>query len=94
MQKLVAWWTIFSLAAQGRMKQNVLWLDTGNGTEILLILTRDDQTDAVLDAIVESGKLKNPGAGIAFVLDVNRLIGLQHRRSSKYQITSDAWQLQ
>lgn len=73
--------TIFFARGTGAHEAKTFFgLTLETGREILLILTRDDQTDAVLDAIVESGKLKNPGAGIAFVLDVNRLIGLQHRK--------------
>lgn len=72
--------TIFLARGTGAHEAKIFFgLTLETGREILLILTKEDQTDTILDAIVESANLKQPGAGIAFVLDVNRIIGLQHR---------------
>jgi nitrogen regulatory protein P-II 1 len=47
--------------------------------DVLLVLIPSDQTDAVMDAMVEAGRLGEPGRGIAFVLDVPRVEGIVHR---------------
>ncbi|MCK9222413.1 MAG: P-II family nitrogen regulator [Limnochordia bacterium] len=48
--------------------------------EILMILSRDSQTDQILQAIIREGQLDKPGAGIAFVLDAKKIVGLEHRQ--------------
>jgi len=73
--------TIFFARGTGAHEAKTFFgLTLESGREILMIVTESQQTDTVLDAIVDAAKLKQPGAGIAFVLDVNRLIGLQHRK--------------
>jgi nitrogen regulatory protein PII len=46
--------------------------------EIVLTLITRDKTEAVLQAIEEEADLKTPGKGIAFVLDVERTVGINH----------------
>ncbi|MGI6148522.1 MAG: P-II family nitrogen regulator [Limnochordia bacterium] len=73
--------TIFLARGTGAHEAKTFFgLTLESSREILMILTKDDQTDTILDTIVNSAHLDRPGAGIAFVLDVNRLIGLQHRK--------------
>jgi nitrogen regulatory protein P-II 1 len=47
--------------------------------EIVLSLTYPDKREAVLEAIVHAGELGKPGSGIAFVVPVERLVGVAHR---------------
>jgi nitrogen regulatory protein P-II 1 len=47
--------------------------------EIVLSLTYPDKREAVLEAIVQAGELDKPGTGIAFVVPVERLVGVAHR---------------
>lgn len=47
--------------------------------EMILILSSVDKYKAIMDAIVEAGKLKEPGTGIIFTVPVTNLIGLHHR---------------
>ncbi|CAN5721861.1 hypothetical protein BH23DEI1_BH23DEI1_08190 [soil metagenome] len=44
--------------------------------ELVLVLIARSLTDTVMDAIVEAGRLKEPGRGISFVLDVPRVEGI------------------
>ena len=46
--------------------------------EVVLTLIARDKTDAVLRAILEDSDLDEPGKGIAFVLPVERTIGIKH----------------
>ena len=44
--------------------------------EIVLILSKVDKTQSIVDAINERLNLERPGAGIIFVMDVSRTVGL------------------
>jgi len=43
--------------------------------EIILIVTKDTQTDAVFDAVVKAGKLDKKGQGFAYIHNIDRAIG-------------------
>lgn len=47
--------------------------------EIIIILSDKENYRPIYDAIVEAGRLKEPGTGIVFTLPVSNLIGLHHR---------------
>jgi len=44
--------------------------------DIILTLIHKDQTKDVLKAIVQAGQLENPGTGIGFVIDVDKVVGI------------------
>lgn len=46
--------------------------------EILLTLVDAGQVDTILDAIVQAGELNDTGRGIAFVLPVEKVVGVAH----------------
>ena len=46
-------------------------------TDVILFLLEVSLVTPVLDAIYESGRLKEAGTGIAFVLDIERAVGLE-----------------
>lgn len=46
--------------------------------ETLLVLTQKDITEKVLRAITEAAKLDQPGQGIAFILAVEKAVGITH----------------
>lgn len=46
--------------------------------EIVLILIDKTKTNKVLDVITKAIELNKPGKGIAFVLDVEKVIGICH----------------
>jgi nitrogen regulatory protein PII len=50
--------------------------------EVVLTLITRDKTAAVLDAIHKDAELNTPGKGIAFVLDVEKTVGINHMLNS------------
>ena len=46
--------------------------------EIVLTMVRTDRVDAILDEIVRTAELDATGKGIAFVLPVDRVVGVAH----------------
>jgi nitrogen regulatory protein PII len=46
--------------------------------EILMILIEHTNTETVLEALMTAGELNEPGKGIAFVLDVSKVVGICH----------------
>lgn len=46
--------------------------------EVILTLVPQKITDRVLEAIVKKGELDKPGRGIAFVLNVEKVLGVNH----------------
>lgn len=55
--------------------------------EIVLTLVAPERTDFILDAIVRAADLNDVGRGIAFVLPVDRVVGVAHFLK---QMASDA----
>ncbi len=47
--------------------------------EIILILSEKDKLRPIVEAMVDAGKLEEPGTGIIFTVPVVNLIGLHHR---------------
>lgn len=46
--------------------------------ELILTLIKKDLTEKVLESIVREGELNKPGKGIAFVLEVEKVVGINH----------------
>ncbi len=46
-------------------------------TDVILLLVEECLVEPVLEAIDRSGRLREPGGGIAFVLDVDKVVGLE-----------------
>lgn len=44
--------------------------------EIMMILIQEKYADQVLQTIRQEGKLDKPGTGLAFVMDVDQVVGL------------------
>jgi nitrogen regulatory protein P-II 1 len=47
--------------------------------EIIFTLVPPTKTDDILEAIVEAGRLDEPGTGIGFVLDARKIVGIHHQ---------------
>ena len=47
--------------------------------EIIIILSEVEKIKKVLRAMIDAGKLKEPGTGIIFTVPIDNLIGLHHR---------------
>ena len=56
-----------------------LGLTIESGREILMIVTSSEDTDQILKAVIESGRLTDPGSGIAFVVKGVEVYGLIDR---------------
>ncbi|HRD03065.1 MAG TPA: P-II family nitrogen regulator [Candidatus Saccharicenans sp.] len=50
--------------------------------EIIIILCDESKVEQILEGVVEAGKLREPGKGIAFTFSVSNLVGLEHRQPS------------
>lgn len=50
-------------------------------TEVLLFLVNEEIVDSVLEAIHVAGRFSQPGTGIAYVLPVEKAIGLESQFS-------------
>ncbi|PID71977.1 MAG: transcriptional regulator [Desulfobulbus propionicus] len=53
-------------------------------TDIIFFLTEQHVVDQIVDAIKEAGEFHKPGTGIAFVLPVEKVIGLESQMK-KYE---------
>jgi len=53
-----------------------LGLTLETGKEILMLVTPSEDTDRILKAVIESGRLTEPGHGIAFVVRDVEVYGL------------------
>ncbi len=53
--------------------------------EIVLTLIPREQSSQVMEAIMEAAHLKKPGKGIAFILPVQRVFGINHGLSQEIQ---------
>ena len=47
--------------------------------EIILILTEVEKSKQIMKAMIEAGRLKDPGTGIIFTISISDLVGLHHR---------------
>lgn len=70
--------TIFygSGTAKREIYENILRMNYEPEKEIILIGINQDLVDGVMEAISKKLKIKKPGNGIAFVLDVSKCIGI------------------
>lgn len=50
---------------------------------ILILVERGEQQKRIMEAIVETGKISEPGTGIAFCLPITHLFGLHRREDIK-----------
>ncbi|MBS4030110.1 MAG: P-II family nitrogen regulator [Clostridiales bacterium] len=46
--------------------------------ELILTLIKKELTETVLESIVAKADLNKPGKGIAFILDVEKVVGINH----------------
>lgn len=63
-------------SAEKSVYEDILGIKYEPEKEIVLIGVKKEIVDDVLEAISKKAKMKKPGNGIAFVLDVNKCIGI------------------
>ncbi|NLX62271.1 MAG: P-II family nitrogen regulator [Tissierellia bacterium] len=72
--------TIFYARGTGQTEAKKFFnLHIESSKEIIIILTEVSKKEEIMKAMVEAGRLKEPGTGIVFSVKVSDLIGLKHR---------------
>jgi nitrogen regulatory protein P-II 1 len=51
--------------------------------EVILVIVEQEKYRPIFEAMIQAGKLKEPGMGIIFTLPVANLVGLRHRPKVK-----------
>jgi nitrogen regulatory protein PII len=59
-------------------KQTILGIPIEPEKEIVFSVVNPDKSKAILQGIVQDCELEKPGAGIAFVVPVERVVGISH----------------
>ena len=59
-------------------QQKLLGIPIEPEKEIVFSVVHSDKSKAILQAIVQDCELEKPGAGIAFVVPVERVVGISH----------------
>jgi nitrogen regulatory protein P-II 1 len=69
---------IISARGSGSTKSKSFFgLELQDQTEILMFLVEEHSVDSILTSIREAGELNEPGMGIALVLNVEKVAGLE-----------------
>lgn len=72
--------TIFYARGTGTTEAKKFFnLHIESSKEVILILSEASNKEKIMKAMVEAGKLKEPGTGIIFSVKISDLIGLKHR---------------
>jgi len=69
---------MFGRGAGIHEKQKLLGIAIEPEKEIVLTVTSSAKVDQILEAIQQASNLAKPGMGIAFVLPVERVVGVAH----------------
>jgi nitrogen regulatory protein PII len=70
-------------------KQTILGIPIEPEKEIVLSVVYPDKSEAILQEIVQNCELEKPGAGIAFVVPVERVVGISHLLGKSGEGTSE-----
>ncbi|MDD4985877.1 MAG: P-II family nitrogen regulator [Dehalococcoidales bacterium] len=70
-------------------KQTILGIPIEPEKEIVLSITYPDKNEAILQEIVQTCDLEKPGAGIAFVVPVERVVGVAHLSGNGKGVTNE-----
>jgi len=69
---------IFGRGTGVNEQQTIFGIPIEPEKEIVLTVTYSHQNEAILQEIVRAADLNEPGAGIAFVLPVEKVVGVAH----------------
>lgn len=69
-------------SAEKTLYESIFGIDYQPEKEIVFIAVREDLLDDVLQAVTREGSLDRPGRGIAFVLDLAKILGVVHLSST------------
>jgi nitrogen regulatory protein PII len=74
---------LFGRGAGIREHEKVFGIPIEPEKEIVLTMTYSDRTDAILEEIVRAVELNEPGMGLAFVLPVEKVVGVAHSEDER-----------
>jgi nitrogen regulatory protein P-II 1 len=69
---------IFGRGVGVNEKESIFGVPIEPEKEIVLTLVYADRADVILDAIVRAAELEKPGHGLAFVVAVDKIVGVPH----------------
>lgn len=69
---------IFGRGVGVNEKESIFGVPIEPEKEIVLTLIYADRSDTVLDAIVRAADLNSPGHGLAFVVAIDKVVGVPH----------------
>ena len=69
---------LFGRGAGIHEREKIFGMSIEPEKEVLLTIVNVSQVDAILDAIVQAGELNDTGRGIAFVVPVDKVVGVAH----------------
>ena len=69
---------LFGRGAGIHEREKIFGMSIEPEKEVLLTIVNVSQVDAMLDAIVQAGELNDTGRGIAFVVPVDKVVGVAH----------------
>lgn len=59
-------------------QERILGIPIEPEKEIVLTVAYSDQNDKILEEIVRAAELNEPGRGLAFVVPINKVVGVPH----------------
>ncbi|MEF8822895.1 MAG: P-II family nitrogen regulator [Desulfohalobiaceae bacterium] len=62
-----------------RETQTILGIPVEPEKEVVLTIVPKEISEQVLSSIMHKAELEKPGAGIAFVVDLKKVVGISHR---------------
>ncbi len=71
--------TIMQGRGSGIHEKKILGIAIEPEKDIILIVVNKEISDQVLKAIVEKGHLDQPNTGIAFVVELTKVVGIAHQ---------------
>lgn len=73
--------TIFYARGTGATEaRKFLNMHIESSKEVILVLSEASKKDRIMKAMIDAGKLRDPGTGIIFSTQIADLVGLHHRR--------------
>jgi nitrogen regulatory protein PII len=74
---------LFGRGAGIREQEKILGIPIEPEKEILLTVTYSDQAEAILQEIVRAAELNEPGMGLAFVVPLDKVVGVAHSEAKR-----------
>lgn len=76
---------LFGRGAGVNEQQKIFGIPIMPEKEIVLTMTYENKSDSILAAIVQAAELDEVGAGMAFVVPVDKVVGVPHLGRSRHE---------